>query len=81
MASRCQWYEGTFDRAYVITLPPHTCFRGVFIVERLDIATIANLRIRNRADGREMEIPVKVRVNQPHDFRMEYDKFSLDEKI
>ncbi len=75
------WYEGTFDRAYVITLPPHTCFRGVFIVERLDIATIANLRIRNRADGREMEIPVKVRVNQPHDFRMEYDKFSLDEKI
>lgn len=75
------WEGASFDRTYVIYLPPHTGFRGVLEISRLDIATIASLRIRNTVNGREMEIPVKVRVNQPYGFRMKYDKFSLDEQI
>lgn len=74
-------WEGTsFDKKYVITLPPRTGFRGVLEISRLDIATIASLRLRNTANGREMEIPVKVRVNQPWLYRIEYKKISLDEQ-
>lgn len=75
------WEGASFDRAYVISLPPHTGFRGVLEIRRLDIATIASLRIRNTVNGGEMEIPVKVRVNQPWSYGIKYKKISLDEQI
>lgn len=60
-------------------MAPRQGVKALFKVARLKIEAVASLRIRNTSNGRETELPVKVRVDQPWLYNMYYEKFNLDE--
>lgn len=73
------WQGDTFYRNYIFNMAPRQGVKALFKVARLKIEAVASLRIRNTSNGRETELPVKVRVDQPWLYNMYYEKFNLDE--
>lgn len=66
-----------FSRVYSFRIPPKVGLRAKFEVSRLIIHTVGELRLKNPRDGRAMSVPVKVRVNQPWNYYMRWEKVDL----
>lgn len=66
-----------FNKVYTFIVPSGVGVRAKFYVSRLVFHTIGSLRIRNPRDGRELTVPVKVKVSQPWNYYMKWNKVDL----